>query len=581
MGYQIYKNIIYVLYGLLVIEQVIITMGGKKRNVYHMLLCAICIMTVGGYMVMMNAKDPVLALEANKITYLGGCLLPVVVLKIGADLCNIRMKMAVYVILSTFAILVLGMAWSAGYTDYYYKDYSIEIKNGITLLHKTYGPWHNFYYIYLVVYFIVAVIVIVHGVKNRRTYSNRIVIIYTVIWGTVYFTYFGERLLNLNFKLMPIALSVGMTFFFAFFRRANLLGMNTNMLNIENREADNGYIVFNYSNRLMALNEKAKEYFPELDRLNVDGKAETLKGTCFYDKIYRRASSDDRSTLEDVESNGYRLKVQINDIKAPGQVGERGIVIEIRDISSEIRYKEMLRSYRERLEAEVAEKTENLDRIRQSIVMGMAGMIESRDFSTGGHIRRTSDVVNVFSQQLLASGYPLTRKFLHMVVIAAPMHDLGKIAVDDDVLRKKGKYTPEEYEAMKSHAAKGAVIVRRVFSGMDDEELVNVVANVAQFHHEKWNGTGYPMGLKGEEIPIEARIMALADVFDALVSKRYYKEAYSYDEAFKIIEESVGSHFDPELGKIFLLTRPKLEEMYNRFAAETREEEEGGTGLWQ
>jgi response regulator RpfG family c-di-GMP phosphodiesterase len=224
------------------------------------------------------------------------------------------------------------------------------------------------------------------------------------------------------------------------------------------------------------------------------------------------------------------------------------------------------------MEEEVAEKTESLDRIRQTIVMGMASMIESRDFSTGGHIRRTSDVVDVFAQELMDAGTSLSRKFLHMVVIAAPMHDLGKIAVDDAVLRKKGKYTPEEYEAMKMHAANGAVIVRRVFSGMDDEELVNVVANVAHFHHEKWNGTGYPLGLKGEEIPIEARIMALADVFDALVSKRYYKDAYSYDEAFKIIEDSIGSHFDPELGRIFLNARPKLEEMYDRFAKETVDE---------
>ena len=114
---------------------------------------------------------------------------------------------------------------------------------------------------------------------------------------------------------------------------------------------------------------------------------------------------------------------------------------------------------------------------------------------------------------------------------------------------------------------------------MSDEELVNVVANVANYHHEKWNGQGYPLGLKGEEIPVEARIMALADVFDALVSKRYYKEAYSYDEAFKIIEESIGSHFDPELGKIFLKTRPKLEEMYDRYARDNAEELRREAGL--
>jgi response regulator RpfG family c-di-GMP phosphodiesterase len=280
----------------------------------------------------------------------------------------------------------------------------------------------------------------------------------------------------------------------------------------------------------------------------------------------------DLKRLEGIRCKDKTIRVELRRLNAMGHLLQRGWLMEIYDTSEETRYREMLRDYRIRLEADVRDKTKDLDRIRQTIVMGMASMIESRDFSTGGHIKRTSDVVAIFAEELLNCGYPLGRRFLHLVVIAAPMHDLGKIAVDDDVLRKKGKYTSEEYEEMKQHAAKGAVIVRRVLSGMDDEELVNVVANVAHYHHEKWNGQGYPTGLKGEEIPVEARIMALADVFDALVSKRYYKDAYSYDDAFKIIEESIGSHFDPELGRIFLSVRPKLEELYDRYALENGDE---------
>ena len=152
------------------------------------------------------------------------------------------------------------------------------------------------------------------------------------------------------------------------------------------------------------------------------------------------------------------------------------------------------------------------------------------------------------------------------------MHDLGKIAVDDSILRKPGKFTPEEYEKMKKHAAEGAVIVKKILDETNDKDFERIAVNVAHYHHEKWNGEGYPEHLKGTEIPLEARIMALADVFDALVSKRYYKDAYSYDDAFKIIEESIGSHFDPELGRIFLSVRPKLEELYDRYALENGDE---------
>ena len=148
------------------------------------------------------------------------------------------------------------------------------------------------------------------------------------------------------------------------------------------------------------------------------------------------------------------------------------------------------------------------------------------------------------------------------------MHDLGKIAVDDRILRKPGRFTPEEYEEMKKHSEKGAEIVAQILEGVEDDDFVQIAKNTAHYHHEKWNGEGYPCGLSGLDIPPEARIMALADVFDALVSKRCYKEKMDYDNAFRIIEESLGSHFDPELGKMFLHCRVKLEAYYNNIELE-------------
>ena len=214
------------------------------------------------------------------------------------------------------------------------------------------------------------------------------------------------------------------------------------------------------------------------------------------------------------------------------------------------------------------EKTKRLIAVQNSVLTGMATMVESRDNSTGGHIRRTSDCVRVFAEELLkAPSTPSTGsenpQFYENVVKAAPMHDLGKIAVPDAILQKPGKFTDEEYEKMKSHAAEGARIVENVLSEVDDLEFKKIAINVAHYHHEKWNGSGYPDHLRGEQIPLEARIMALADVFDALVSKRCYKESFSYDKAFTIIEESLGTHFDPELGKQFIGCREKLEELYN------------------
>ena len=212
------------------------------------------------------------------------------------------------------------------------------------------------------------------------------------------------------------------------------------------------------------------------------------------------------------------------------------------------------------------EKSQKIRSIQDSIIRGMAVMVEQRDNSTGGHINRTSDCVRVFIDYLQQTNkMSLSPHFCDSIIKAAPMHDLGKIAVDDAVLRKPGRFTDEEYTKMKEHAAAGKDIVEKVLSEVDDEEFKNIAINVAHYHHEKWNGQGYPNGISGEDIPIEARIMALADVFDALVSKRCYKDSLSYDRAFDIISNDLGTHFDPNIGKYFLECRPQLEALYNSY----------------
>ena len=195
----------------------------------------------------------------------------------------------------------------------------------------------------------------------------------------------------------------------------------------------------------------------------------------------------------------------------------------------------------------------------------MASIVENRDSNTGGHIRRTSDIVRVFTSHLMEKGFlpELTEHGVDCIIRSAPLHDFGKIAISDAILNKAGKYTPEEYEEMKKHPVQGASIVERILQNSDDIQLKNIARNIAYYHHEKWDGSGYPKGLKGEEIPIEARIMALADVFDALVSKRVYKEQYSFDKAFAIIAQSAGSHFDPNLCKQFLDCRDSLIAIYS------------------
>lgn len=201
--------------------------------------------------------------------------------------------------------------------------------------------------------------------------------------------------------------------------------------------------------------------------------------------------------------------------------------------------------------------------VQDQLVIGMATMVEGRDNSTGGHIKRTSQVVALLVEEMIKDpNLSLDSQFARSVIKAAPMHDLGKIAVDDAVLRKPGKFTPEEFAAMKNHSKEGARIVKEVLGDSSDEAFAEIAMNVAHYHHERWDGSGYPNGLKGEEIPLEARIMAIADVYDALVSKRVYKDEFSFEQANQIIMENMGKQFDPELEKYYLKARDKIEQFY-------------------
>ena len=194
-----------------------------------------------------------------------------------------------------------------------------------------------------------------------------------------------------------------------------------------------------------------------------------------------------------------------------------------------------------------------LSHYHYEMVMGFATLVENRDDSTGGHIRRTSKYVEMLSKQLRKRGYYreiLTKDYIKNLMLAAPMHDVGKIAVPDAILQKPGKLTDEEFEEMKKHALYGGKIIQ------------DTAYDVSRHHHEKWNGRGYPDGLKMTEIPLCARIMAVADVFDAVSEKRCYRDALPLEKCFSIIEEGRGTDFEPLLVDVFLEMRNKIEEIH-------------------
>lgn len=219
----------------------------------------------------------------------------------------------------------------------------------------------------------------------------------------------------------------------------------------------------------------------------------------------------------------------------------------------------------ERLQAQ----NEKIIGYQKNTILSLSNLVENRDSDTGEHVRRTSAYVHILAKAAQINGlYPdiLTNHYIDTLYKAAPMHDIGKIVVSDLILKKPGKLTAEEFEQMKRHAAEGGRIIKEILGDSNDELYTQLAIEIASGHHEKWDGTGYPNKLSGETIPLSARIMAVADVFDALVTSRCYKDAYPIEDAFKIIEESGGSHFDPNLAKIFVENKKAIINVLARYA---------------
>ena len=221
-----------------------------------------------------------------------------------------------------------------------------------------------------------------------------------------------------------------------------------------------------------------------------------------------------------------------------------------------------LRHYSESLEEMVNLKVNELTRTKERMLETMANVIEYRNLETGHHIKRTSGLSKILVDHLYENpqfNRLLTSEDQEIIVKAVPLHDIGKIGIPDNVLLKPGPLTSEEFEIIKTHATVGSDIILTMQAADDNDPYLSYCYDICRYHHERWDGKGYPDGLKGEDIPLSARILAVIDVYDALVSKRVYKPPLSHDEAIEIIKQGGGAQFDPEITKALLDVHSRFE----------------------
>jgi putative two-component system response regulator len=235
------------------------------------------------------------------------------------------------------------------------------------------------------------------------------------------------------------------------------------------------------------------------------------------------------------------------------------------------RFHDLLRSELARLQEESQAREQALVRTRDAVIFGLAKLAESRDSETGQHVERMS----LYSQRLAAAlrRHPdfrevVTPAFVRLIGTSAVLHDIGKVGIDDSVLHKPGPLTRGEREDMQQHARIGAKCLREIEQRLGACNFLGMAREIAICHHERWDGTGYPTGLKGEQIPLSARIVAIADNYDALVTRRPYKEAFAHEHAVAIIRDAAGTMFDPRLVAVFLEIETQFRDIARQHAAD-------------
>ena len=522
-----------------------------------------------GYLLLGMSDNVKEAIVAVKITYLGGCFLQLFLLFTILQLCGIELGRWSRLLLFTLSVIIYGCVLSIGYMDLFYANISMHLEGNYVILDKEYGWMHSVFYVIIFMFFGAEMVILIYSWMKKRQIPRTIIHLMIIPAVIVIVMFFCGRRITQKVDLIPLGYVIAQFVYLLIAYRMNLYNVSDTVIDSMVRERAIGYISFDFKYRYLGSNETARSIVPELSLLAVDEilgyKPAERKLRHFMDGFSKNQQNDlfaytvNGPEGKEEDERIYNVNVSyLND-----GIRRRGYLITFTDDTQNRKYIQLLDTYNEKLKREVENKTQHIVEMHDNLIMSLAMMVESRDNSTGGHIKRTSEGVRILIDEIKKEGtLSLSEEFCKDVVKAAPMHDLGKIAVDDEVLRKPGRFTPEEYEKMKHHAAEGARVIHEILEHTEDESFKIIAENVAHYHHERWDGSGYPMGLKGEEIPIEARIMAIADVYDALVSKRVYKEAFGFEKADAIIMEGMGTQFDPSLKGIYEKARPRLEQYY-------------------
>jgi len=538
----------------------------KNTDRYLWTIVMLVPVTIAGYWIKSTVHTPEAAMISFCFIYLDSTVLPVVLLfsllkSIGHE-AGPWVKISVY----TVTALEIFTVWFSRNTKLYYSAIDIEETSLGTVTRMTSGPLKLPHYIFLGVLAVAFIAVFIWGLLDKTKKSKKSYELYAFYATAMLAVYVIELVLGTKFTILPGLYTIGSIMIVVNYEGIQSHDIYNFIGEKQIITGHLGFCAFDLKRRLLGYNDQFAKMEPDVCNVSIDAHI-SEKYEDLFKNVNRAIDVFDENGYycEKVEVKGKVFQIIVTDFSVSRDNNPNGYLLEVSDVTDDQKKIDTIEKYNKRLSEEVEAKTENILGIQNAVVLGLANMVENRDDNTGGHVKRTSEVIKLLVNEIQRQKiYNLDAQKAKDIVRAAPMHDLGKISIDSAILCKPGRLTPEEYEIMKTHAPKSGEIVKIILEGVEEQHFVDVSYNLARHHHERFDGKGYPEGLMGESIPVEARIMAVADVYDALVSKRCYKEAMSFEEAFKIMNDNMGSQFDPSMRPVFVACRQKLEAYYSQ-----------------
>ncbi|MBP5157476.1 MAG: HD domain-containing protein [Treponema sp.] len=466
------------------------------------------------------------------------------------------------------------MSWLGFTGRWFFKNYYIQMRRGLVFLRSQNNWGYCLFVATLIMYAVLLAYMYVHVILYKRILKLRdlTVLFASLVIPTICFLY--ERLFLFVFgqESLPIVpwgiiVSDCMSIYLVVYRR--FYNVNSMASDTFFDKMETPAIVVNDTFRITNINSAIQELFSFVER-DVIGQRVMSAFPDYLIRPFESLISFDGDQMDSGLQRNNKLLISddnlvfVNDKTFQPRVRRImnkdqviGFVLSLDDVT-------LLHNYKMTLEDDVSRKTDQIRKMRDQMAFSLAYLAEHHDLSSKGHLTRTSYYTEAIARELLREGTytdVIDESFIHTISCVAPLHDIGKVYVDEKILNKNGPLTPEERLRMESHTVKGADFLDTALKDSGDSLYSDMAHDIALYHHEWWNGSGYPTRISGTKIPVSSRIMAVADVFDALLSERPYKKAFTLAEAYDIIHYQSGTHFDPAVVTAFEAITPEIQDI--------------------